>query len=527
MREWSPNMSKFKQHNATTWSSSRSIDRRTLMGQASSAIGLLATFGGVSTASGQEPGTAVATPESELKMDIVDLKSQVEGTVIVPGDNAYDAERIGWNRIAEHRPDAIVMATTAEDVVAGVRLATDAGLPIAVQATGHGPAIMADGGVLINTRQMTECAIDSTTNTATFGPGVTWNPVVDAAAEHGLAPLVGTCTTVGATGYLTGGGLPALGRTYGFAVDHVRALNLVTADGKLRRVSPEEEPDLFWAVRGGKGNFGIVTEVETGLVSLSTIYGGGLFFPGESAANVMRVWLEWTDSQPETMSSSVALARFPDVPVLPDPLRGATLVHVRIAFAGTASEGERLVQALRALGTTMDTVDEMPYSQIGDIYLNPTQPAPVRDGGLLLQSLDNGAIDTIVELAGPEVSLPPGSIELRHLGGAIARPPEIPSPIGTRNAAFNLMAGMLALPEQRELVDTTLQQLLEALAPWSTGSISPNFLGSLDTEPERVRRAYTDEDYKMLTGIKAAYDPGNLFRFNHNIPPAAHGTRWA
>jgi hypothetical protein len=349
--------------------------------------------------------------------------------------------------------------------------------------------------------------------------------VVDAASEHGLAPLVGTCVTVGATGYLTGGGLPALGRTFGFAADHVRALDLVTADGELRRVSPEEEPDLFWAVRGGKGNFGIVTEVETGLVSLSTIYGGGLFFPGESAANVMRAWLEWTMFQPDAMNSSLALTRFPDIPTVPEPLRGEFLVHLQIAYAGSTTEGESLVQPLRAMGPTMDTVDTMPYAKIGDIFLNPTQPAPIRSNGLLLWSLDNDAIDRVVALAGPDRNLPPGSVVMRQLGGAISRATDTPSPIGHRDAAFNLLVAMLALPEHLAQVDTTQQGLLDSLAPWSTGAVFPNFLDSKDLDPVRVRRAYTDADYERLAAIKATYDPENLFRFNHNIPPAAPGTR--
>jgi hypothetical protein len=415
----------------------------------------------------------------------------------------------------------IVVAAAPEDVAAAVRYAVSEGLPVAVQATGHGPSVPADGAVLINTRRMTGLEVDPAA-TARIGAGVKGGTLLKETAPHGLAPLVGSTPEVGFVGYLTSGGLPMLGRRHGFAADHVRALELVTADGRLRRATAEEHPDLFWAVRGGKGNFGVVTSVEIDLMPVTRLYGGGLFFPGSATREVLGAWLQWTASQPEEMaSSSLALRRFPNLPGVPDPVRGKFLIHVRIAYTGPAAEGERLLRPLRAMGPVMDSVSDIPYTSIGGVHNDPAGPAPVRDRGILLRELDGGAVERIAALAGLEAELPPGQVEIRHLGGALSRAPEAPNAISHRDATFGLNLGMLVLPGREEQVDGIQQAQIDDLRPWDTGATLPNFLGSGATDPRRVRTAYSDADYEMLRAIKATHDPRNLFRINHNIPPAA------
>jgi len=515
-----------KHHDSNHQARAPRVHRRTLFRRAgigSLAAGMLATIGAQALTFGKRSNAAriaAATPDKELAMQLLELKSRVRGQVLLPGEEGYDAERTGWNRIVEHHPAVIVVAASPEDVAATVRFAASAGLPVAVQATGHGPSVPADGAVLINTRRMTDLEVDPAAKTARIGPGVTWERVMEEAAPHGLAPLVGSALSLGAVGYLTSGGLPVLGRRYGFAADYVRALELVTADGRLRRATASEHPDLFWAVRGGKGNFGVVTSVETDLLPLSRLYGGGLFFPGTATAEVLRRWLEWTATQPEEMSSSLALSRFPDLPGVPDPVRGKFLIHVRIAHTGSVAEGEDLIRPLRALGPVIDTVADIPHTRIGEINNTPTEPAPILDRGTLLRELDGEAVERITALAGPDVELPPGYVELRHLGGAIGRAPEPPNAIGHRDAAFSLLLGMLALPGQEEQVDKAQQSLIDGLRPWSTGGMFPNLLGSGYTQPHQVRAAYSAADYERLTAIKATYDPHNLFRINHNIPPS-------
>jgi FAD/FMN-containing dehydrogenase len=453
---------------------------------------------------------------------LMELKSRVRGQVLLPGAEGYDAERAGWNQIVEHHPELIVVASGPEDVSAAVRYAASEDLPVAVQATGHGPSVPADGAVLISTRLMTGLTVDPAAGTARIGAGVRGKSLLEAAASHGLAPLVGSTPDVGMVGYLTSGGLPMLGRRYGFAADHVRSLELVTADGKISRVTADEHPDLFFAARGGKANFGVVTAVEMGLVPVTRLYGGGLSFPGAATWDVLSAWLEWTAAQPEDVaSSSVALRRFPDLPEVPEPVRGKFLVHVRVAYTGRAEEGERLIQPLRALKPVMDTVSDIPYTRIGEVHNDPAGPAPVRDRGVLLGELDNGAVERITVLAGAGAELPAGQLELRHLGGALSRVPAVPSALSHRDAPFGLNLGMIAPPGDEGRVDRAQQTLLDGLGPWDTGATLPNFLGSGATDPQRVRPAYSDADYERLAAIKKTYDPRNLFRINHNILPAA------
>jgi FAD/FMN-containing dehydrogenase len=302
----------------------------------------------------------------------------------------------------------------------------------------------------------------------------------------------------------------------------VRALELVTADGRLRRATADEHPDLFWAVRGGKGNFGVVTSVETDLVPVDRLYGGGMFFPGAATRKVLGGWLEWTASQPEEMaSSSLALRRFPDLPGVPDPVRGEFLIHVRVAYTGWPEEGERLLRPLHVLGPLIDTVADIPYTRIGEIHSDPAEPAPIRDRGILLRDLDDEAVERLTALAGPGAGLPPGQVEIRHLGGALGRAPETPNAISYRDALFGMNVGMLMPPGHEEGVDRIQQALIDGLQPWDTGATLPNYLGSGATEPHRVRAAYLDADYERLAAIKATYDPRNLFRINHNIPPTS------
>jgi len=449
-----------------------------------------------------------------------ELRALIDGDVFLPGEEGYARETAGWNLLVEHHPSLVVVPVTPEDVALAVRFAARESLPVAVQATGHGPAMAADGSVFISTRRMMSLGIDVTAATACIGPGVKWEPVIGQAGRHGLGPLVGSTPDVSAVGYLTGGGLPVLGRRYGFSADHVRSLEVVTADGEIRHASDREHPELFWAVRGGKDNFGIVTSITTGLLRLSRIYGGGLIFPGEKTREVLRTWLEWTSSQPDEMSSSVALARFPDMPGVPDPLRGQFVVHLRIAFTGSAEDGETLVRPLRALEPSMDAVTEMPYTRIGEVHNDPLEPVPIRDRGTLLGPLNEAGADRITELAGPDAEMPPGLVEVRHLGGALARPPASPSALGNRGAAFSFVTGMVTMPGEVERIDAIQRDLFGGMAEWDTGGKFPNFLAA-DSDPASVKKAYEETDYRKLRAIKGTYDPDNIFRINHNIPPAA------
>ncbi|WP_090932896.1 FAD-binding oxidoreductase [Nonomuraea jiangxiensis] len=432
-----------------------------------------------------------------------------------PGEHEYDVGRMGLNRAVESRPAYVVGAAGEQDVVAAVRMAAAQGRAVGVLASGHSPTVAADGAVLINTARMNGVEVNPETRFAWVEAGTRWRQVVDVAAAHGLAPLNGSSPNVGAVGYTTGGGAGLLGRRYGFAADHVRRLRMVTADGRLREVTPGSDPDLFWAVRGGKDNFGVVTGMEIELFPVSRLYGGGLYFPAEATSDVLHVYAEWSRSLPREMASSVLLAQNPDLPMVPAPLRGRFVAHVRIAFSG-AEGGAELVRPLREIGPTlMDTLRDMPYAEVGTIHHEPTDaPYEAYDRNVLLHEIDKKAVDTLVAHAGPDAQ-PPFIAELRHFGGAYAGPPEVPNCVGGRDAAFSLFAGAPPAPGSRERRD----RMLADMRPWSTGGMNLNFAGVEDIAPAVVRTAYRPGDHTRLTELKAVYDPGNMFRINFNIPP--------
>lgn len=438
------------------------------------------------------------------------------GRALKPGEEGYDAERLSLNRAAQGRPAFVVTAAGTEDVLAAVRSATAAGRAVGVLATGHGPAVTTDDTVLINTRRMSGVRVDPAAGSAWVQAGAIWRQVLRETTPHGLAPLNGSSPNVGAVGYTTGGGAGLLGRRFGYAADHVRRLDVVTADGRLRAVTADSDPDLFWAVRGGKDNFGVVVGMEIGLFGVDRLYGGGLYFPGEATAQVLHAYAEWTRQVPEEMASSVLLSQNPDVPGVPEPLRGRFVTHVRIAYSGPGEDGERLIRPLRELAAPLlDTVRDMPYGEVGTIHHEPTDaPHEAYDHNILLSGLDAAAVDTLVELAGPQAQAP-FIAELRHFGGAYRRPPAVPNAVGGRDAAFSLYTGTDPAERSRERRD----ELYHRMAPWSTGATNLNFLGVEDTAPDIVRTAYTPADFTRLTELKTTYDPDNTFRINHNIPP--------
>ncbi|MER6670575.1 FAD-binding oxidoreductase, partial [Amycolatopsis japonica] len=261
-------------------------------------------------------------------------------TMLRSGDPDYDNELAGFQTAVPRRPEVIVPAASAADVVEAVRHAAEHDLPIAVHSTGHGVGVPFEGGVLVTTHRMTGIRIED--GVARVDAGVRWGAVIEAAAKHGLAPLSGSFPGVGVVGYTLGGGFSLLGRKYGLAADQVTAIEVVTADGELRRATPDTESDLFWALRGGRDNFGIVTALEFRLVPVTRLYGGSLQFGTESLSAVLHAWRDWAADLPREMTSSLGMVPMPDLPMVPGPLRGQHVAQIRIAYLGDAAEGERL-----------------------------------------------------------------------------------------------------------------------------------------------------------------------------------------
>ena len=457
--------------------------------------------------------------------EVAELAAGVRGVVLLPGQPGYDDECAPFNLAVLHRPAVVVGAAAAADVQAAVRFARDRDLPVAVLATGHQAAVSADGAVLITTRRMTGVRIDHLSGTATVEAGVQWQQVVDAAAAYRLAPLAGSSPLVGVVGYTLGGGLsPTMGRAHGWAADALRRLEVVTPDGELRelrRGSTGEDGELFWALPGAKSNLGVVTSMTFDLFPVTQLYAGSVFFAGADAAAVLRAYAELAVLAPDELSSSVALLRLPPAPFVPEFLRGTFVVAVRVSFLGDQAAGDALLARLRAAATPLlDTVADIPYTEFAGIHADPSTPAPFLEASGLLGPLTPAAVDLLLEWAGPDSDCPVPMLELRQLGGALARGRVEANAAARRGASFLLNALVIGTPDAAAGGVEWTDALLHALTPFTVGGKIVNFLASSDVDAQSVADAFDPQTFARLRRLKAAVDPGNAFRLNHNITPA-------
>ncbi|MDX3360813.1 nuclear transport factor 2 family protein [Streptomyces griseoaurantiacus] len=450
------------------------------------------------------------------------LAAQITGPVLGPEDEGFADECAPFNLSVTHHPYVVVGAANSTDVQVAVRFAAQRQLPVAVLATGHQATVPADDAVLITTHRMARVDIDPAARTAHVTAGVRWQQVIDAAVPFGLAPLNGSSPLVGVVGYTLGGGLsPTMGRAHGWAADHVTSLEAVTADGALRHVDAASEPDLFWALRGGKSNFGVVTAMEFALFPVARLWAGGLFFDGADAAAVLHAYARVTADAPDELSSSIALLRLPALPGVPAFLADRFAVHVRISYLGPAAEAAELVAPLRAAAPVLvDTLGPMPYASFAQIHNDPADPAPFMERTAMLRSLTAEAVEELLAGAGPTADCPAHFVELRHLGGALARSAD--NAVGHRDAAFALWVVGVGAPDAFTAMNAYADTLLQRMRPWSTGGRYLNFMAAQDTGVSDVSAAYDEADHHRLRSIKRRFDPHNLFRLNHNIPPEEH-----
>lgn len=436
------------------------------------------------------------------------LARRVRGTVLDGQDPQAAAEVAAFNRAVTHHPAVVVAARDADDVAEAVRYAAAQGLPVAVQATGHGASRPVDAGLLVTTRAMQGVHIDPVARRARVEAGVRWRSVIDAAAPHGLAPLSGSSSGVGVVGYTTGGGMGHLARRHGFAADLVRSVDLVTADGARRTVTPDSDPDLFWAVRGGQSAFGLVTALEFDLVPVPEFTGGAMIFSADDAPRVLHAWSAWAPTLPEEVTTSVAILRLPAVPKVPAPLRGVVSLAVRFAHHGPAERVAGLVAPMRRVATpVLDSIGPMPYAAVDAIHMDPTDPMPAVARGGLLGSLPEAAVETLLTVAGPGVDVPLAVVELRLMGGALGRPAPVPNAVAGREGAFSVSVVAPAPPPLAEVAPALAGGVVEALAPWSTGTTLVNFGGDRST----LARAWAPDVLTRLRAVKAAVDPGDVF----------------
>jgi FAD/FMN-containing dehydrogenase len=446
------------------------------------------------------------------------LRASIAADVFVPGEHGYDHARQAWNLFADQQPAAVVFAESAADVARAVKFAAAQGMRIAPQGTGHGSPSLEplEDAILLKTARMRRVEIDPATRTARAEAGAQWQDVTVPAGEHGLAALAGTSPDVGVTGYTLGGGLGWLARRYGLAANSVTAAEIVTPDGHLVRADTGHEPDLFWAVRGGGGSVGVVTALEMTLYPVRQLYAGALFFPIQRSAQVLHAWQAWTGTMPDEVTSLGRILRLPSLPEVPELLRGRAFALVEAAYLGDAHTGAALIQPLRQLGPELDTFATIPAAALAQLHMDPAQPVPFQGDGALLADAPADAIDALVALTGPDADTSLASIEIRHLGGALARPARDAGAQPQIDAKYVMFTGgFTPTPEAGDTVRAQAQAVKDALAAWHAPYDYYNFAET----PADADAVLAPASYRRLQKIKATYDPGQTIISAHPVWP--------
>jgi len=446
----------------------------------------------------------------------------LEGAELVKRDEEqWDSARAAWNLAIDQRPAMVARPGNTDEVAAVVNFARENGLRVAVQAEGHGAGALAgvgDDTLLLKTGRMTGAEIDADSRRARVGAAAKWQDVSALASPEGLAALSGSSAEVGVVGYTLGGGHGWLARKHGLACNSVIAAEVVTADGQLVRADLENERDLFWALRGGGGNFGVVTALEFELHPVPELYAGMFAWPWERTSDVLHVWGEWVSGLPNEMGTWARILQVPPLPDIPEPVRGRSLVVVEAAYLGAEESGRELLRPLRDLAPELDTFAAVPPAVLGHLHMDPEDPVPFAMSGQMLDELPAAAIDAIVEAAGPNSGSPLISLELRLLGGALAQAPPDAGALASLDHAFlTLGVGMVMGPDMAVAINGHLELVSNALEPWDSGVIYANFIDV----PTDTRMCYPAETFDRLQEVKARYDRDDLFRANHPIPFAA------
>jgi hypothetical protein len=441
------------------------------------------------------------------------LQRVVSGAVLLPGEGGYaDATRT-WDLAVGSCPPVALVAASAADIAAGARWAKEDNLDIAVLNTGHGALDHNAGALVINASRVNPTAVDSSARRAIVGPGTCWADVSAASAPLGLTGLAGASPGVGVIGYTLGGGLSPIGRTFGFASDRVVRMTVLDAECRPVRVEAQDG-ELFWALRGG-GGLGIVTELEFGLVELSALFGGGVYFDGEDAESVLRTYRQWVEGLDERTSTSVALIRLPDISQLPDVLRGRFVAHLRIAHvdphaSDLESAGRRILAPMLGSGAKIDDYTTvMGPGQLPDIHRDPVAPQCVAYRGGFVDTLD---APTIAEIAGcvgtgPEDGL--RMVELRHLGGAYAHSGVAPSCVTGRDAHFNLYVTTQLTHGNAADARARADGAVERITGSARGQF--NFYGP-SPEPGSILRLWDFADADRILTVSKNLDPDNRIR---------------
>jgi FAD/FMN-containing dehydrogenase len=452
----------------------------------------------------------------ESTTELRTLKALSSGGVIAPEDPGYDEARMAWNLAADQRPAAVALPETDTDIAFAVAYAREAGLRVSVQGTGHNPLPLGDmgGSLLIRTSRMRQVDIDPSSRRARVQAGAIWADVAGPANKHGLAALVGSSPDVGVVGYSLGGGIGYLGRKHGIQANSVTAIELVTPEGDHVRVDAGHDPDLFWALRGGGGNFGVVTAMEFRLYPVESLYGGWLIWPWEDSQRVIERWVDWTRETPDEVTSMARIMQLPPIPEVPEMLRGRQIVVVSAAYLGSQEDGEKVLAPLRELGPEIDTFQTMEPLGLSYLHGDPETPVPVLSDQAIVDDMPQAAIDAFVAKAGPDAGTALLMAELRQMGGAFARSAPGHGALSKIDGGFVAFAGGMPIDEQvAAAVERDSRELMEAIRGFGHGRSYSNFA----ERPVDAREFYGDDTYSELRAIRNRVDPDGLLRANHEI----------
>jgi hypothetical protein len=441
----------------------------------------------------------------------------IAGRIATPGDSDWDQARAAWNLVADQNPEAVVFAEGADDVAAAVSFAAANDLKVAAQGTGHGAAPLAPlaGTILLKTERMRGVEVDPEARTARVEAGALSLELGEAAGGHGMCSLPGSSPDVGVTGYTLGGGLSWLGRRYGFACNRVAAIELVDAGGEPRTVDAENDPDLFWAMRGGGGGYAVVTALHLGLLPIGEIYAGALVFPADVGAAAVRAYRDWAAGVPDEVTSVVRFITPPPIPDVPEPIRGKPLLTIDGACIGSQAEGEATIAPLREIGETiMDTFEWMPTAGLSRIHMDPETPVPGIGEGMTLTELSDEAIDAFASVAGPGSGSPLLLSEIRHLGGALGRPDENGGALSHLDAGFAMYSvGMPMTPELGEAIPAHLKKIEQTMGRWRADGHYFNFVEG----PCDVDSILPPDVCARLAEVKRKWDPNDRVVGNHAV----------
>jgi FAD/FMN-containing dehydrogenase len=448
------------------------------------------------------------------------LRDRVRGEVVTPDDPEYDEARRVYNAMIDRRPRAVVRCVGREDVVAAVEYGRESGLAVAVRGGGHSvPGFgTADDAVVVDLSRMQQVAVDAEAGTARAQGGCTWGVFNEATHAHGLATTGGIISTTGVGGLTLGGGIGYLARGAGLSCDNLVSAEVVTADGRTLRASERENGDLFWAIRGGGGNFGVVTEFEFRLQPVSEIYGGPMFYELEDAGTVLRFYRDFIEDAPETFGGFPAWQIAPPLPFIPEDRHGEPFLAFVACWAGPVEEGEKVLAPFHEIAPVLaEHVGPMPYPALNSAF-DALVPAGLQHywKANFVGELTDEAIEAHLE-HGPKVPVVNSTVHIYPINGACHRVAADETAFAYRDATFaTVIAGMWPDPADNEANTRWVRDYYEATAPLSEAGGYVNFMAADDQD--RIRDNYKG-NYERLVGVKREYDPDNVFRVNQNIAP--------